>query len=249
MIQILGLRPYTDKKTGKVKLAEKFFERGWRAESVEDILQNYQQILSNIPTDEHWNLYFTVADCHEESGRKLKLQHHIAIDVDGMFIKENTDGTIDETCFTPVIEAVEKVTGITRDKMGILFSGHGLWFYIRMASPISDDEYFDQTRQHYKVLADSLNIEFKKRYLPCKTDPTAWSGARLSRMPGTKNIKKDKPDRRAYVVQANIEEIDTDIKRLCGVPEIVQHYHVDMDSLRKDFPPADVKEILHPERG
>lgn len=238
-----------DKKTGKEKLAEKFFEKGWRAETLEDILQNHQQLLAKIPTDEHWNLYFTVADCHEESGRKLKLQHHIAIDVDGMFIKENSDGSIDESCFAPVIEAFEKVTKLKREQVGILFSGHGLWFYVRMASPISDDEYFKQTRHYYKALADALNIEFKKRFLPCKTDPTAWSGARLSRMPGTWNRKKDKPERRAYVVQPNIEEIDTDIKRLCGVPEIDSHHHVNTETLRKDFPPADVKEILHPERG
>lgn len=249
MIQILGLRPYTDKKSGKEKLSEKFFEKGWRAETLEDILQNYQQLLANIPTEEHHNLYFTVADCHEESGRKLKLQHHIAIDVDGMFIKEKEDGSIDETCFTPVIEAFEKVTKLRKEQVGILFSGHGLWFYIRVAEPISDDEYFKQTRLYYKALADALNIEFKKRLLPCKTDPTAWSGARLSRMPGTWNIKKDKPKRRAYVLQANIEEIDTDIKRLCGVPEIDSHHHVNTETLRKDFPPADVKEILHPSRG
>jgi P4 family phage/plasmid primase-like protien len=249
MIQILGLRPYIDRKTGKEKLSEKFFEEGWRAESIEDILENYPQILNKIPLNEQWNLYFTVADCHEEKGRKLKLQHHIAIDIDGMHIKENTDGTIDESCFTPVIEAFEKITGLSRDQVGILFSGHGLWFYIRMASPISDDDYFRQTKQYYKLLCDKLNLEFKKRYLQCKTDPTAWSGARLSRMPGTKNIKKDKPERKAYVIQANIVEIGTDIKKLCGATDFVEHHHVNIETLRKDFPPADVKEILHPERG
>lgn len=249
MIQILGLRPYTDSKTGKEKLSEKFFERGWRAESIEHLFASYPEILKKIPQDEQWNLFFTVADCHEETGRKLKLQHHIAIDVDKMFVKQNDDGSIDETCFEPVIKCVEKVTKVPRGKMGILFSGHGLWFYIRVASPISDDEYFKQTRLYYKALADTLNIEFKKNYLTCETDPTAWSGARLSRMPGTMNIKKDKPKRLAYVVQPNIEEMPFDIKQLSGVPEIAQNHHINIENFRKDFPPADVKEILHPERG
>lgn len=249
MIQILGLRTYTDKKTNKEKNAEKFFERGWRAESIEYLLANYTEILKNIPEEEQYNLYFTVADCHEESGRKLKLQHHIAIDIDGMHIKENEDGSIDESCFTPVIEAFEKVTGITRDKIGIVFSGNGLWFYIRMSEPISDPDYFKQTALFYKAFAESLNLEFRRRYLQCKTDTTAWSGARLARMPGTWNIKPDKPKRKAYVVQPNIEEVNVTIKTLAKLPEIKPGDTVNYEAIKSVFGDPDDAEIMHPERG
>ena len=58
-IRILGLRPYKDKKTGKIKKAEKFKELNWGGESVAKILLDYEKHLKDIPEKERYNLFFT----------------------------------------------------------------------------------------------------------------------------------------------------------------------------------------------
>ena len=69
MIQILGLREYINKKTGKPAKAERFFEKLWRVKSVAELFRNIEKYVAPIPEEERWNIYFTVAHCFEEKGR------------------------------------------------------------------------------------------------------------------------------------------------------------------------------------
>ena len=90
MIQILGLRPYRD-SVGKVKLSEKFFNRKWRAESVQKLFINIEKYIENIPEEERYNLYYTASHCFEEPGRKLREQFVIPFDIDGIDVSKIDD--------------------------------------------------------------------------------------------------------------------------------------------------------------
>ena len=60
MIQILGLRQFTDKETGEVKLYDSHFNNGWRAPSVQELFTNLDSYIEQIPEDQRWNMFYTV---------------------------------------------------------------------------------------------------------------------------------------------------------------------------------------------
>ena len=66
-IQVLGLRDYISKK-GKKEKTTRFFGKKWQFSCVEDVFsrEKVQKLLEQIPDNEAWNLYFTVADCIKE---------------------------------------------------------------------------------------------------------------------------------------------------------------------------------------
>lgn len=247
MIQILGIRKFTDPKTQKERAFEWGFERGWRAPDVWAVLNDPEKVLAQVPENERYNLYFTVGSCHEEKGRKLESQHHIPIDIDGIAIAG--DNPTEEE-LSRVIDPVCRILGSDRYSVGIVFSGNGLWFFVGINPPITDPDYFEHTRSWYKGLCGRINLALKKEGVQGEADPTAWSAARLARMPGTLNKKEGKPIRQAFVVNANIVTLDNyDIKKLSGIQEIPASQQINPEFLRQNFPPADVKAIFDPETG
>ena len=147
MIQILALR-----EVGTAgKKAEVWFEKGIRAASVEEVFANYAQIVQKIPPSERWNVYYTVADCFEERGRRLEVQHHLPFDVDGI-----APGQSDEQ-LEMLARLVCDTIGVPYEKCGVLFSGNGLQIIVGTTSPITEIDEFDLQRtwrlraQRFKV--------------------------------------------------------------------------------------------------
>ena len=115
-LQILGLRDYADPKTKKTTKKEVFFSRGYRAPDLESILADPAAVVNSIPEDDRFNLYFTVADCFEESGRKLKEQHYIPFDIDKL------DGATDEEVYgnaEKVAKCAIKALGLEYNQVGV----------------------------------------------------------------------------------------------------------------------------------
>jgi len=236
MIQILGIREYVDTRDGKTKKAERFFEKNWRAESVEEVLQNPDRIVSNIPEQERYNLYFTVAECVEEKGRKLLVQKIIPFDIDG----------IDRDKAREVWFAACEALGVTPENAGAVFSGNGVWLFFKSPVEITEDSYFDQTRLYYKELCHQINLKLKAKGLKGAADPTSWSAARLARLPNTKNIKPGKEDVVAQVLNSHIGAT-LDVVALSGLPVLSKEDQLDQHFMR-GYPSPDAKEILS-ERG
>ncbi len=234
-IQILGIREYHDEKSGKTKKAEKFFEKGWRAESVADILKNHGPIVQGIPESERYNLYFTVAECLEEKGRKLLQQSIIPFDID------HVDPTKVNETWATVMEAL----GLTKEMHGALWSGHGLQIFIKAHEPINDSGYFEPNRIYYKEICEKINVKLKQRGLTGSADPSVWSPARLMRMPGTINRKADKglPDVNSYVLNDVILDEKFNFIKLSGIPVLSNDDQVDRNFM-KGYPSPDAKEIL-----
>ena len=236
-IQILGLREYFDSRDNKTKVAEKFFERGWRAPSVQEVLSNADIILKDVPTDERFNLYFTTAHCVEEKGRHLEVQNVIPFDIDGI-----DKSKIKETWF-----AACEALGLTPERNGATFSGNGIWIFTNSPVEIRDSSYFEDTRIYYKELCHRINEKLTAKGLLGKADPTCWSAARLARMPETLNIKKEKETAKAYTLNPIIEE-SLDLIKASGIPVLGKEDQLDKNFM-KGYPSPDAKEILSEERG
>lgn len=238
MIQILGLREYFNKNKQKLMKAEKFFDKGYRAPSVEDIFKDPQVYADMLPEKERYNMYFTVAQCHEVEGRVIDKQYHIPIDIDGL---ELTDPVTREQLL-PVVSAVGDALGIPPNQLGSLFSGNGVQIFVGTKEPITDELHFNRTRDQYHIICKRIDGLLKERGIKGKTDTSVWSAARLMRLPNTLNQKPNKPERMSFVINPDIERLDTNITKLAGVPEIKPHEQI-APSIMADFPlprPSDV---------
>lgn len=231
-VQILGLREWTNPK-GKKQIAERFFDREWRAESVPDLFENIDSVLAQIPEEEHWNLYYTAASCKEMHGRILEKQNIIPIDIDGIDT-DNPDKYVD---------LVSDELEIPKTDMGIVFSGNGLQFIIGTEATIEDVGFFDRERHLYKAMCGKLNQAMYRHGLAGKADTTVFSASRLLRLPNTKNIKKDKGVKQAYIINSTIKVLDFKLSEKTGLPPVVEGEHIHPRSFVK-LPPPDTRGVL-----
>ncbi len=241
-VQILGLRPYVKKNETKTRLAEKFFEKGWRAKSVTDLFSNLEKHLDEIPEKERYNLFYTVSDCFETKGRKLCTQNIIPYDVDGIDLLR-----IDEY-ISPVLSSIGN---LEFGDVGIVFSGSGLQFLVETDITIEDDEYFEETRPHYNAICARINKALKQAGLPGEADESVWTAARLMRLPGTKNIKT--PDtgwaNKNSVKEATVHQRmiicqpGYDIVKLVDLPKVAKDEQLDPEQLLR-FPEPDNNAVL-----
>lgn len=232
-VQILGLRDYTDPKTGKLRKTEKFFNKGWRAESVPYLFDNIEEMIQDVPENERYNLYYTASICLEEAGRKLESQWIIPFDVDGIEVEN----------YESYIPIILDCLGLDRAKTGIVMTGNGLQFIVGIKDPILDVDYFEDNRVHYKALCGKITQELYLNGLAGAADTSVWSPARLLRLPLTTNIKPDKPQRVAKLIQSQIVPIDFDITEQSDVPKIEPDEQMSVQMLRR-LPPPDTKGVL-----
>jgi putative DNA primase/helicase len=237
-VQILGIRYFKDKE----RKAETFFKENWRAPTVPELFKDMEKFIEPIPQNQRYNLYYTVSECHEEKGRKLKSQNIIPYDIDGM------DMSRYQEYIDPILFAIGN---LNYNEVGIVNSGNGLQFLVGTDQPITDTEYFDKTRKHYKIICDRINNELSARNLPGDADSSVWSPARLMRLPFTINNKT--PDtgyanknsikeaillQRIIVPQPGYNVVDA-----AGLPEVMKEDHVNVDALKR-FPDPDSKAVL-----
>lgn len=202
-VQIVALRPKDDGK-----LYDKILPTAFEYISIPFVFSHTDEILKSIPPDEHWNLYYTMAEVAPGRGRNMEIQRAIPFDIDG----------IDTDQIEPTIEAVLRVLRVDRKKVAIIFSGHGLQIIIGVNKTIDASHVFDEKRPHYKAVCARIDLELRKAQLPGKADPAVWSHARLMRLPNTENRKKDKPPVQAYAIESNVENIDFHLEDVSKLP-------------------------------
>lgn len=233
MIQILGIRRFFSKKAGKELAYDAFFKEKWRAPSVAHLFANIETYLEKIPEKEQWNLYYTCANCLEEKGRKLREQSVLPFDVDGIDVERRKE------YLKPVLQAL----GVKHDDTGIIFSGNGLQFIIGLSSPFTSTTFFEENRVHYRAVCEKINQALKKSQLPGEADPTGFSAARLMRLPLTRNIKLNKPERLGELYNRTIVPVSFELKVLSGLPDIKATDHINPEQYKK-FPKPDTKAVI-----
>lgn len=232
MIQVLGLRTYFSKKTNREEVAEKFFEKNWRAKNIRELFLNLEDIIAAIPPDERYNLFYTASECLEQKGRVLVLQEIIPIDLDG----------IDTSRLDEYINIVSGMIKISRDQLGIVATGNGLHILIGLNVPILDSEFFDENRKLYRLLCTRIDNALKEAGLSGYADPAVFSSARLLRLPNTLNRKKDKPEKHCTLLNRVIGLTDFNLKEFIGVCDAEYGTYIS-PVLLDNMPPPDPKAV------
>jgi P4 family phage/plasmid primase-like protien len=248
MIQILALREFYSEKKKKMIKAEVWFEKGLRATTVEEVFSLSTQLLKGVNSSERWNLYYTVADCLEEPGRKLLVQHHIPFDVDGIKIEEDEHGKPLVEPLQILAKVVCEAIGVKYDQCGVLFSGNGVQIIVGTTKTIEDVTYFDQNRHHYGAICDRIDLRLMQAGIQGKADRSVWSPARLMRFPETENKKAGRPSRVGILLNGTMERVDFDIKQVSGLPDVPAKDQISQKVVDQ-FPTPDVKTIMDPVEG
>lgn len=226
MIQIMGIRHWVNAEGKDCETDSALFDKGYRANSVQELFAQLPAILKQIPKKEQYNLFFTAAECTEKK-RDFHAAHVVWFDIDGIELSRIPE----------YIEVFLATWNLDEKKTGIVSSGRGLHFYIGIKTPIVDKNFFSKTRDNYKALLTELGNNFSLRGLPHKLDPSVWDARRLMRLPGTKNKKPGKPEAECKLLQSNIEAIDFDIVKLSKIPEVEKTESLDAKSVSSMFAP------------
>lgn len=233
MHQILGLRSYFDEKKGKwIKTDNTFAKRGWSFNSVQDIFENLDKILKQIPEGDRWNLFYTVAFC-TEGKREFREQNVIVFDID----------SIDHKVVDMYHEVVTSCLGVRVEDVGIVNSGNGLHYIIGLSTPIQDPLFFEHNRHHYTAICAKINAALKRAELPGESDPSVFDPRRILRLPGTINRKEGKPEKKCFSIRGGFLNQVFDLPLLSGIPKITATEQVSTQALRK-YPTPDTAAIL-----
>lgn len=211
MHQILGLRTYFDVKSQKHKKVTKFLENNWRAESLSDVLLFPEKYLELIPEGSRYNIFVTLAKCHEGRGRVLAEQNVIPFDID----------EIDHDKIDEYTEAICKVLKIDYSCTGFISTGNGLHVLIGITLPILDNNFFERNRVYYKHLCIMIEKELRFLGLPFKeVDPCIFASGFSTRLPGTENRKDGRDSKPVRLIQSIISNIDFDLRERSGMEEL-----------------------------
>jgi len=231
MIQILGLRSFVA-DDGKKKTYDAFFKEGYKAQNIKEVLASPDELLKQVPKEEHWNLFYTLSNCTDKK-RGFASQDVMPFDIDGLDLNRVSE----------YIEIVTETLGVEKDGAGIVHSGNGLHFLIGLKTPIKTAGYFKKNLAHYKAVADKINLALSSKDLPGTTDSSAFQPRRLFRFPNTQNRKKDKETKTCRVINGVIKDVDFNIRKLSGIPDIKEKDQLPIDFLKK-FPKVDHKAVL-----
>lgn len=228
MIQILGLRPFYDKKKEDWTITDNtFFREKWRATSLENLFKELPTFLAAIPVDQHWNLFYTVANCTEKK-RDFKEQNVLMFDIDKMNL--GAEDSVDAQAYARVVGSV---LGIKPEDMSIVFSGNGLHFIIQLAAPITDPLFFGKHRHHYSAICLRIQMGLAAAGLAGEPDTKVFDARRIMRLPGTENRKEGKPTKQARLIQCAFIPYDLDIVKLSGLPQVEASDHINPATLKK----------------
>lgn len=232
MIQILGLRTWIPPNSTTPKKYDDFHKEGWHAKSVAELFQNLESYLEKIPTAEHWNLFYTAANC-TDAKRDFAFLGVIVFDIDKVNTKE-LDSYLPIVCDT---------LGVREEDTGIVFSGHGLHFIVGLTEVIKEKKRFKELKPHYAAVCRRLEKALEAAGLSGTLDTTVFEPRRIMRLPNTINRKDNKPDVKSVLLNRKITPINFDLTKLSGVETVSQTEQIDPKILAK-YPHTDNKAIL-----
>lgn len=231
MIQIVALRGGTTYPAGKKILVH----------SLAEIYRAADTILANIPEDEHFNLFYTLAH-HAgaetsvtpiRTGKTFTLQDAIAWDLDG----------IDNNRHDEYISVVTGVLGVDLNNVTIVASGGGLHFIIFLKEPIKDVAYFAANKPHYNEICAKINFRLADLGLAGKADPVVFEPARILRLPGTVNRKPGRDDKDCLVLNAAIIRHSIILSEVSGLGDISRQ-NIPLAEVKRHFPHPDLQEMV-----
>ncbi len=191
--------------TGKGNDFENSLPKDITTPDLQTLFSDIDTILSEIPEDNRWNLFYTRGHTSGGPKREWYSQDVVPFDIDEI---RKIDGKIDHD-FEPDVEgllaAIFEVLGVDRDKCIVVFSGNGLQILVQPERPIADKKFFNDMMPSYAVMALKINEALKKKGLPGRTDTSVFTPNGIFRLPGTTNRKPGKPERKVLLLNAKLE--------------------------------------------
>jgi len=231
MIQILGLRSFIGREGTSVTY-DKDFGTGIEIQTVQELFTRYQEVLGKIPSNEHWNLFYTIASCTEKK-RDFSSTRNIAFDLDKIEV-ERSEEYIDVVC---------GMLKVRRQDVGIVLSGNGLHFLVQLNQEITDKEFFKLNKVHYIAVCHKIKLALDACGLAGEVDTVVFEPRRILRLPGTVNRKPDKPEKKCTLLQGIGQSIDFDLPKLSGVPIVGKDEQIDKVLLKR-YPDTDPQAVL-----
>ncbi len=238
-IEILGFRKYV---TGP-KIGKSYAKHFTKAPDVKDIFANPLKYLEAVPVKERYNIYFSVADVKPGSKRHEGTQKYLPFDIDD----------VDDTEKEEVLQCALDTLNLEWEQVLSVDSGNGVQFHIELFEPIPktsySNGYFDENREYYLGLLETIDKALVKKGLSGKCDPSVFKSTQVMRFPETKNIKPDKPDKFSRSLNNICEPLKFDIKMHgkhsapMNNPK-VSNLHVNLGESIVKFPAPDTKAVL-----
>ena len=208
MIQILGLREYTG-QDGVTRVHDNFSRPEWKVSDIFELFGNLDAYLGMIPEAERWNMFYTIANCTDKK-REFFSQDVIPIDIDGI-----TKGMEPR-----IVSTVCAELGLDPSKIGVVYSGNGVHLLIGLHHQIESLSYLNTNKPYYRALAGRVNQCLFEAGLSGTADTTVFSGARILRLPNTKNVKRDKGITDCVLINGKIERLNIDLFTLADMPKV-----------------------------
>tara|TARA_R110002074_G_scaffold237359_1_gene409295 strand:- start:8235 stop:10721 length:2487 start_codon:yes stop_codon:yes gene_type:complete len=191
--------------------------------SVPSLFANNKKFLDSFKDAERYNLFYTVAHC--QGNRELVSQEIIPFDLDDA---DEKNISLYTDIFTGAVRKYSP--DVSKEGVGIVWTGNGLHFLLKIKEPFEERDYFKRYRHAYGQLIQELNEQIEAVGLKGKFDPVVFSHARLMRIPNTINIKKgvEKP---CYMIQekfssyANPLTIEEERTPKAGDPEVTEYLY------------------------
>lgn len=213
MIQILGIRQFTDKKGKKEKIVtyDAFLDKNWRQKNHKDMFTNIDKVIADIPADERFNIFYTIAHCNAEK-RSFNHSEILAFDIDEM----------DQDKKLEYIDIVLAAINLTRSNTTVIDSGNGLHFILQLKDHIKEAKYYSDrnNKTHYKAICNKINLAMASADLPGKTDTTIFDSRRILRLPGCENRKPGKEAKMPKVIFNNMTPLAITLQSMSGLKKL-----------------------------
>jgi len=182
--------------------------------SLAEFLKNPDAVFAKIDpairTNLHYTLYDTSYSEAEPNARPFVSQKLMAFDCDKIEVLQ--DNSFD----TRYIDAFFNVTKLDREKTAVVFSGNGLHFLIELDETITTPDFFKANRKLYGLVCKRLDKELARQGLDGTYDIDVFDSQQTLRLPGTMNVKKDKPTRACKVYSPTLLPQPFDLKFMAG---------------------------------
>ena len=218
VLELRQIRTFIPKGQTEPEAFDKGFTPAVYFDDINDLLKNYEKILTAIEEKERYNLYVT---CNEvdpkESGRAASWvkQELIMWDIDDVLDS-------DKGKHEKYIEALAKSIGVKKSSLVATATGGGFHIVLRLKKPITKREYFAEQALNYQICCINIDEKFRELGLSGTLDRQVFAPNRMFRLPGTISKKPGRDPKQVTLLQGeNIEPMDWDIQKATGLPNLM----------------------------
>jgi P4 family phage/plasmid primase-like protien len=196
-----------------------------QAPTLTDLFTDLESYVAKIPVEDRWDMYYSLAETRtprkrdkrgEDRGAWAKenwlRQEALAWDIDAVLV----DDLHKAEAYS---EVMAEFVGCEPHEMSIIMTGHGFHFLFFLGTPIEDFGYFEKNRRFYKAGLEEISKKLRARGLSGKPDPAVFDLARILRLPGTENRKRE-PHVVARTLQLSLVKHSINLAEILGLPVV-----------------------------